>query len=124
METVVLQTQKREGHGSRRAAKLRTQDKIPCVLYGHKEGTVSLSVDHKPLLEAIKHGARVVELKTEKGTENAQLVEVQWDHLGKDILHVDFKRVDKDERIHIHVVIELKGVAPGIAGGGQLDQPL
>jgi large subunit ribosomal protein L25 len=124
METVVLQTEKREGRGSRLATKLRAQGKVPCVVYGHKQGTVSVAVEHKPLLEAIRHGARVVEIKTDKGIENAQIVEVQWDHLGKDILHVDFKRVDRDERIHVHVPIELKGIAPGIAAGGQLDQPL
>jgi large subunit ribosomal protein L25 len=123
-ETKSLETHKREGRGSRLAERLRKQGRVPAVVYGHKEDTVSIAVDHKPLLEAIRHGVRVVEIKTDKGVENAQIVEVQWDHLGKDILHVDFKRVDKDELIHIHVPIELKGVAPGIAGGGQLDQPL
>lgn len=49
---------------------------------------------------------------------------MQWDYLGKDILHIDFKRVSADERIELDVPIELRGVAPGIAGGGVLDQPL
>ena len=70
------------------------------------------------------HGVRVVEINTDKGTENAQIVEVQWDYLGKDLVHVDLKRVDKDERIHVHVPIELKGIAPGVTAGGQLYQPL
>lgn len=123
-ETVVLQTHKREGRGSRKAGKLRAKGLVPVILYGHKEATVQLALDHKPLVEAIRHGVRVIEIKTDKGNENAQLVEVQWDYLGKDVIHVDLKRVDKDERIHVHVPIELKGIAPGIAAGGQLDQPL
>jgi large subunit ribosomal protein L25 len=123
-ESVVLQTQKREGRGSRKAGKLRVTGLVPAVLYGHKEATVSLALEHKPLLEAIRHGVRVLEIRTDKGAENAQIVEVQWDHLGKDVLHVDLKRVDKDERIHVPVPIELKGIAPGVAAGGQLDQPL
>jgi large subunit ribosomal protein L25 len=123
-ESVVLQTQKREGRGSRKAGKLRATGLVPAVLYGHKEATVPLALEHKPLLEAIRHGVRVLEIRTEKGAENAQIVEVQWDYLGKDVLHVDLKRVDKDERIHVSVQIELKGIAPGIAAGGQLDQPL
>ena len=123
-ETVTLKTHKREGRGSRKAGKLREEGLVPAVLYGHKQETISLSLDHKPLLEAIKHGVRVVEITTDKGTENAQLVEVQWDYLGKDVIHVDLKRVDKDERIHVPVPIELKGIAPGVTAGGQLDQPL
>jgi large subunit ribosomal protein L25 len=123
-EKTTLETYKREGRGSNRASKLRKEGRVPGVLYGHKEATVSLSVDHKPLMEAIRHGARVVEVKTEKGAEIAQIVEVQWDHLGKDVLHIDFKRVDKDERIEVEVRVELKGIAPGVTAGGQLDQPL
>src|SRR5262245_13517494 len=102
-ETKTLQIHKREGRGTRLADKLRRQGRVPAVVYGHKQETVSVAVDHKPLFEAIMHGVRVVEIQADGGTENAQIVEVQWDHLGKDILHVDFKRVDKDERIHVHV---------------------
>ena len=51
-------------------------------------------------------------------------MEVQWDHLGQDVLHVDFRRVSADERIHVTVPIELRGIAPGVTGGGVLDQPL
>src|SRR5439155_17618767 len=45
-------------------------------------------------------------------------------HLGKEVLHVDFMRVSQDERIEVPVRIELKGIAPGVTGGGILDQPL
>jgi large subunit ribosomal protein L25 len=123
-ETVKLQTKKREGRGTRKAQKLRVEGMVPAILYGHKLAAVQLSLEHKPLVEAIRHGVRVVEITTDKGTENAQIVEVQWDYLGKDVVHVDLKRVDKDERIHVHVPIELKGIAPGVTAGGQLDQPL
>ncbi len=123
-ETLTLQTSIREGRGSRLAARLRKQNKVPAIVYGHKEATVSISVDHKPLVEAIRHGARVIDLQTERGLEKTQIVEVQWDYLGKDILHVDFKRVSEDERIELEVPLELKGIAPGVTGGGMLDQPL
>jgi large subunit ribosomal protein L25 len=124
-ETVVLNTEKREGRGTRLAAKLRKTNKVPCVVYGHKLATLSLSVDHDLFLSAVRHGARVVDLTIDGGVEKAQIVEVQWDHLGKDVLHVDFKRVSADERIEVEVPIELKGIAPGAAGGaGVLDQPL
>ena len=72
----------------------------------------------------IRHGAHVVELRLDGAGEQALIRDLQWDHLGKDVLHVDFMRVSKDERIQVPVRIELKGIAPGVTGGGILDQPL
>jgi large subunit ribosomal protein L25 len=123
-ESVTLDAQKREGSGTRAAERLRKQGRVPAVVYGHKEATVSLSVGRDDLLSALRHGARVVDLKTDGSAETALIREVQWDHLGKEVLHVDFARVSKDERIHVSVRIELRGIAPGVTAGGVLDQPL
>jgi large subunit ribosomal protein L25 len=123
-ETVELKTESRQGRGTRAAQKVRARGLIPAVLYGHKEATVSLALPGEELLHAIRHGSRVVDLHVGGATQAALISEVQWDHLGKDILHVDFKRVDKDERIRVHVPLELKGVPPGLSGGGVLEQPL
>ena len=88
-EPVVLQTEKREGKGSRKADKLRRTGKVPGVLYGHKQETVSISVDHDLLMQVVKAGARVIDINAGAGTEKAQIMEIQYDYLGKDVLHVD-----------------------------------
>ena len=75
-------------------------------------------------MDAIRHGARVVDLQSDKGLQKAQIAELQWDHLGKDVLHADFKRVSADERISVQVRIELRGTAPGVVAGGVLEQPM
>ena len=123
-DIVLLETSTREGHGSRKAERLRKQGKVPAVVYGHKEATESVSVSKDALLHAILHKARVVDLKSAAGTQKALITELQWDHLGKELLHADFKRVDINERITVTVPIELKGIAPGVTGGGALEQPL
>jgi large subunit ribosomal protein L25 len=124
-EQMVLNAARREGRGSRRAIKLREKGQLPAILYGHKEETVSLSIGAEDMHNAIRHRARVVDLQTgNEPTQKALIREIQWDHLGKDILHIDFERVSADERIHVSVPIELRGIAPGVTGGGVLDQPL
>src|SRR5688572_19699403 len=123
-ETLVLSAEKRAGRGSRKARHLRTEGKVPGVVYGHKEETISVSLSLHDLAQAVRHGARVVDLKTDAGVQTAQIIELQWDHLGQEILHVDFKRVSRDERIAVDVRVELRGIAPGVAAGGVLDQPL
>jgi large subunit ribosomal protein L25 len=123
-ESVTLVAEKREGRGTRAAQRLRSKGKVPAVVYGHKEATISVALDGEALTQAIRHGVRVIDLKTDGGVEKALIREVQWDHLGKELLHVDFARVAVDERIHVSVPIELRGIAPGVTGGGLLDQPL
>jgi large subunit ribosomal protein L25 len=123
-EFVVLETSQREGHGTKKAARLRKAGKVPAVVYGHKKATESITVGKDTLLHAVLHKARVVDLKSTDGTQKALICELQWDHLGKELLHADFQRVDIDERITVTVPIELKGIAPGVTGGGALEQPL
>jgi large subunit ribosomal protein L25 len=123
-ESVVLEIEKRGGRGTRTARKLRDQGRVPGVVYGHKEETVSVAVAADALMSAVRHGARVVDLHSGGGLQKAQIAELQWDHLGMELLHVDFRRVAADERIHVTVPVEVKGVAPGVTAGGILDQPI
>jgi large subunit ribosomal protein L25 len=123
-KTEVLKISKREGRGSQLASRLRKQGLVPGIIYGHKKANEQVSLVHEDLLTALRHNARVVDLQTDHGLQKAQIAELQWDHLGKDVLHVDFKRVSADERITVQVRVELRGTAPGIAAGGVLEQPL
>lgn len=123
-EAVVLPYETREGRGSHKAEKLRRAGKTPAVVYGHKQATLPIAISHDTLLNAVKHNVRVVDLQGQGKTEKALIKDLQWDHLGMDILHVDFEWVSADERIKVSVPIELRGVAPGVAGGGVLDQPI
>ncbi len=122
-ENLTLIVQPREGRGSRAAQKLRRAGQIPAVLYGHKEANVTLSLSTEAVSQAIRHHTRLVDLNLNGKTEKALIRDIQYDHLGKEILHVDFFRVSAEERIEVTVPIELRGVAPG-ASSGVLDQPL
>ncbi len=48
--------------------------------------------------------------------------DVQWDHLGKEIIHLDFARVSADESIETEVRLDFRGTAAGVAEGGVLEQ--
>jgi large subunit ribosomal protein L25 len=123
-ETVVLETQPRSTSGTRAARSMRKKGRIPAVLYGHKEETLSVTLSGEDLAKAVRQGARVVDLKSGGNLQKALIRQIQWDFLSKDILHVDFTRVSVDERITVSVALEIRGVAPGIAAGGVLDQPM
>jgi large subunit ribosomal protein L25 len=123
-ESVVLQTQPRQGRGTQAARRLRRQGLIPAVVYGHKQATIAVALNGEEFSSAVRHGQRVVDLKLDGATERALIQELQWDHLGKEILHVDFRRVSEHERVQVPVPVEVRGIAPGVTAGGILDQPL
>lgn len=123
-EAVVFVTQPRATTGSQRARQMRRKGLVPAVVYGHKEATLSITLPLDEVRKALRQGVRVVDLKTDGNLQKALIREVQWDHLGKELLHVDFARVSEDERVVVSVPVELKGTAPGIAAGGALDQPM
>lgn len=121
-ETVVLPAEARASYGTRIARRLRKAGKVPAVIYGHKEATVQVCVPGEELLRAIRHGARLIELKQADKSETALIRDVQWDPLGHDILHVDFARVAADETVTLPVPVTLRGTAPGVVAGGNLVQ--
>jgi large subunit ribosomal protein L25 len=123
-EVKELVAQPRAETGSQAARRLRRTGHIPAVVYGHKEGTLHLSVPAAEVEWAVRHGVHVVDLKADGKTEKALIKDIQWDHLGKDLLHVDFARVSADERIVVTIPVELKGIAPGVTAGGLLSHQL
>ena len=123
-DTLQLKTEQRTGKGSRDAARLRKAGRVPAIVYGHKETPAAVSVSHEELESALRHHARTLDLLIDGKTETVLIQEVQHDHLGTGLVHVDFRRVSKDERVRTIVEIELRGTAPGATGGGVLDQPL
>lgn len=121
---VALDAQVRTGKGSRKSAALRKQGRLPGVVYGHKQEVVPVTVDAAAFDDAIrKQHARALTLTVNGKAETVLIKELQWDHLGKDMLHVDFWRVDANERVKVVIPVELRGV-PKSMGGGVLEQPL
>jgi large subunit ribosomal protein L25 len=123
-ESVLLVAQMREDRGTQAMRRLRKKGLIPAVVYGHKEATLSVTLPRDEVERAIRHGVRVVDLNAGGKEEKALIRDVQWEHLGKELLHVDFARVALDERIVVTVPLELRGTAPGVTAGGVLDQPI
>jgi large subunit ribosomal protein L25 len=123
-EAVVLKTEPRTGKGSRDALRLRKAGRVPAIVYGHKETPASVTVSKDELTSAIRHHARTVQLEVGGKADTVLIQQLQYDHLGSTLLHVDFRRVSADERVRTMVEIELRGNAPGATGGGVLDQPL
>lgn len=107
----------RQGTGSRESRRLRSQGRVPAILYGHGEKCVGLSASRDAVQAAVRHGSRVVNLTG--AVKTAALVrELQWDTYGVEPIHVDFLRVSASEHIRVKVPVHLKGECPGQRAGG------
>jgi large subunit ribosomal protein L25 len=114
---------KNKGTGTKFARKLRKQGFIPAIIYGHKQANTPISLTRDSVWEMIKKKTHLAELEMDGGANETVLVrDIQWDHLGKEIIHLDFARVSASDSIETEVPIELRGVAPGLAEGGILEQ--
>jgi large subunit ribosomal protein L25 len=123
-EAVTLTVHPRDGNGSRKAARLRKQGLLPGVVYGHKQAVAQVSLNYEEFDRAVrKQHARALTIALDGKSETVLIKELQWDHLGQRMVHVDLWRVDKDETVKVVVPVELRGV-PKSVGGGVLDQPL
>lgn len=117
-KALLLKAEVRKDTGSKHAAKLRQQGRIPAVVYGHKQEPVAISLDAHTLVEGLHHGRRLADVQIGRKRETTIIKDLQYDYLGKDIIHVDLMRVDVTETIKVTVPIELKGVAKGTHEGG------
>jgi large subunit ribosomal protein L25 len=123
-QDVTLKATPRPGSGSRAATKLRKQGLVPAIVYGHKQDNVAVAVSAEELDRAIRvlH-VRMLELEMDGKAETVLIREVQWDPFGKEMMHVDFERKSRSEKVKVTVPVELRN-SPKVTGGGVLDQPL
>ena len=114
----LLKAEIREHSGSKNAKKLRENGRIPAIVYGHKQESVAVSLDAHNFVERLHHGHRLMDVKIGRKTQKMIVKDMQYDYLGKDIIHVDLMRVDVTETVKVTVPIELKGTAKGAHEGG------
>ncbi len=108
--------------GTRLVKRLRSEGKMPAVVYGHGKETVAVTIEQHELELAVQHGERILEIQLGKEIQNVMIKELQYDAFGDHILHVDLTRVDLDELVEVTIPIQLVGSPEGTKDGGVLRQ--
>ena len=123
-ETIVLKADGREDVGSKHAKKLRKQGRLPAIIYGHKQPPQAVSLDLHDFTEALHHGHRLFNVQLGRKKETLLVKDMQYDHLGKSVIHADLVRVDLTETIKVTVPIEQRGTSKGSHESGMIDEHL
>ena len=123
METKLV-AQRRSKLGTSENRRLRAKGFVPGNIYGHKQDNVSLLFPAKEVTAFVRSTHRVVDIELDGKIETTILRETHWNTFHTELQHVDFLRVDPNERVSVDVDVILKGTAQGVLAGGLLDHPL
>jgi large subunit ribosomal protein L25 len=115
----VLNVQLRDTTGTMASVRLRASGLIPAVLYGHGEANRHLAIPKTEVKSLLRHHSKTVTLQGAI-SDTALVSEVQYDHLGIEVLHLDLVRVNLQEKVEVEVSISLHGDSIGVRGGGVL----
>ena len=119
---ITANTRKLQGTGASR--RLRAAGKLPGVIYGGEEGSAqSIEMDHKDLFYKLKleaFHASILSINIDGKTEQVLLRDVQMHPFKLQVLHVDFQRINQNQKIHVKVPLHFVNaeIAPGVKLSG------
>ncbi|MEZ4241168.1 MAG: 50S ribosomal protein L25 [Myxococcota bacterium] len=120
----VLQVSPRDAQGKGASRKARADGKVPAVVYGPAHEAQSVTIDPVELVELFKtsRNRNTIVSVVVDGAEGVPCLvrEVQRHPLSRDILHVDFFAVPREEEIEVMVPIRPVGRPAGAQLGGRL----
>ena len=114
--------------GSRSSTRLRTDGLVPAVVYGLGRDAIAVSVPWPDLRRALTTEAglnALITLDVDGQKDLAIIKDLQRHPVRRNVLHIDFLRVDPDAPVAVEVPLILVGEAKLVeARKGIVDQPL
>ena len=115
MDEIKLIAQERSDYGRKASRTFRKEGLLPANIYGLGKENLTVTVNTKEFTRIFMAGHRIFTLEVGDGKEQSVVKEVQYDHLGSEVIHVDFTRIDITQKITLDVGVELIGtVASGM----------
>jgi large subunit ribosomal protein L25 len=108
-----ITAEQRTEFGKGAARRIRREDKIPAVVYGHGDVPIHVTLPGHDTMMALKHGGAnaLLDLQIEGVSQLALTKQVQVDPIRRVIEHVDFVAVKRGEKVTVDVPIHLNGSA-------------
>ncbi|MBR3782813.1 MAG: 50S ribosomal protein L25/general stress protein Ctc [Alphaproteobacteria bacterium] len=112
--------------GKGAARSIRKNKNIPAVIYGEKKAPVSIELNGREfemLLKTPGLRTKLFQIKTAEGTEDAMLMDVQYNPVSDAAMHADFKRIDVKKPVNVVVPVEVINaeISKGLKLGGTLN---
>jgi large subunit ribosomal protein L25 len=113
----------RETQGKGASRRLRHEGKVPAILYGGHSEARALTLSHQKLLIMLDNErfySTILNLKVGDQTQAAILKDVQRHPYRNAIVHIDFQRVEDNQKIRMSIPLHFVGaaVSPGVKSQG------
>src|SRR6478609_4714695 len=108
-EKIKAETRTEFGKGA--ARRIRRDDKVPAVIYGHGNDPVHLTLPGHDTMMALKHGGSnaLLYIDLEGKTYIALTKQVQADPIKGFLEHIDFVEVKKGEKVTVEIPVHVLG---------------
>ena len=120
MNTITIHGQLRTDFGKAAARQLRSEEKVPGVIYGGaKEINFSAPVT---AFKSIVYTPEfmLAEVTIDNTPYKCVLKDMQFHKVSDQLIHVDFLELVEDKKVTVTVPIKLTGVPAGVKAGGKL----
>ena len=120
MKKITIEGQRRTELGKQAARLLRSEEKVPGVIYGGaKEVNFSApATSFKTLVYTPDF--QLAEVRVEGKSYNCILKDLQFDKVSDDLIHADFLELVEDRKVVATIPIKFTGAAKGVKDGGKL----
>jgi large subunit ribosomal protein L25 len=118
-----LDAEFRGSQGKGASRRLRHEGKVPAILYGGHSEARALTLSHQKLLIMLDNErfySTILNLRVGDQTQAAILKDVQRHPFKNAIVHIDFQRVEDNQKIRISIPLHFVGaaVSPGVKSQG------
>jgi large subunit ribosomal protein L25 len=106
-----IKAESRTQFGKGAARRIRRDDKVPAVLYGHGSDPMHITLPGHDTMMALKHGGSnaLLYLDIEGSTHLALTKQIQADPIKGFLEHIDFVEVKKGEKVTVDIPIHVLG---------------
>ena len=110
-EKIAAEARTEFGKGA--ARRIRREDKVPAVIYGHGNDPTHITLPGHEIMLALKHGGAnaLLDIDVDGESHLALTKQVQVDPIKRFIEHVDFVAVRRGEKVTVDIPVHVVGEA-------------
>lgn len=121
MKSIKIEGQLRTDFGKTATRQLRSEGKVPCVIYGGND-TISFSAPAAAFRHLVYTPEfQLAEISIDGTTYNCIMKDLQFDVITDALTHIDFLQLVEDKKVVANLPLKYTGQPEGVKAGGRLE---
>ncbi len=120
MKSITIEGQLRTESGKKATRQLRSQEKVPGVIYGGKK-EINFSAPATSFKSIVYTSEfMLADIKVDGNSYRCILKDLQFDKVKDSLIHVDFLELVDDKKVVANLPVKFVGAPAGVKAGGKL----